>query len=387
MKQKHKPHVVYFITKLELGGAQKVCLELFNSLPSHGFETTLISGISGELVPPTYTSNTILLPALQREVSLRSFFQEIKAFFNLFFLFRRLKKEHPNLIVHTHSTKAGVLGRWAAFCAGIKKRVHTIHGYGFHDHQSSLRWYAIYWIELLTSFITTHFICVSQADVKTGVRLLPGFAKKYSLIRAAINWKPFIQQSSSSPALHASSPRRFVFGTTSCFKPQKNLFDLLHAFKTVHQHFSYARLEMIGDGYLRPHITEWLQDNNLTEVVTLHGWQPDIAPIMQQWHAFVLSSLWEGLPCAIIEARLLKLPVISYKTGGIPEVIHDGVNGLLCEQKNWLALAAQMVRLISDKTLYATLQSHADNLDDFQATYMVAQHHELYRQLGNQKLL
>ena len=104
---------------------------------------------------------------------------------------KKLKKQHPHLIVHTHSTKAGIIGRWAAFFAGIKKRIHTIHGYGFHAHQNKILWVSIYLIEFITSLITTHYVCVSSEDVKTGIKLFPHFSGKHSIIRAAVDWDQF----------------------------------------------------------------------------------------------------------------------------------------------------------------------------------------------------
>jgi len=291
------------------------------------------------------------------------------------------KKKYPNLIVHTHSTKAGITGRWAAFFAGVKNRVHTVHGYAFHAHQSKYVWFAIYLAELVTSFITTHFVCVSSQDVKTGIKLFPRFTQKHSIIRAAIDTQQFM------PAKLATAfpieNQTFIFGTVACFKKQKNLFDLLQAFALVHKKQPNARLELIGDGSLRPSIEQWIAHRKLSSVITLHGWQNQVAPIMLNWHAFVLSSLWEGLPCAIIEARLLKLPVLSYNTGGIHDVIFPGENGFLYAQGQWQQLADGMLSLTHDQPLYNKLQQYCDNLKDFDTQHMVDEHIELYKELSS----
>ena len=118
-------------------------------------------------------------------------FNELRCLWHLIKQLRSLKKRHSTIIVHTHSTKAGIIGRWAAWCAGIKTRIHTIHGYGFHDHQPWLLWLPLYLLELITSIITTHYICVSSADVATGIKLFPYFARKYSVIRAAVDQQQF----------------------------------------------------------------------------------------------------------------------------------------------------------------------------------------------------
>ena len=102
---------------------------------------------------------------------------------------------------------------------------------------------------------------------------------------------------------------------------------------------------------------------------------------MQHWHLFALSSLWEGLPCALIEARLLKLPIVTYNTGGISDIIFHGVNGLVYPQKHWQQLAQGILLLAQDDILYATLAHYPDNLQAFTRQEMIKRHETLYQQL------
>jgi glycosyltransferase involved in cell wall biosynthesis len=400
----YEPHIIYIITKLELGGAQKVCLSLVEGL---GPRATLITGKEGPLVARVANNpNVILMKELTREVRFFGFINELRCFFKLIGILRQLKKKYPHAIVHTHSTKAGLLGRWAAFFAGIRTRMHTVHGYAFHEHQTKVAWFLIYFTELITSFITTHFICVSSADAKTGIKLLPWFASKHSIIRAAVDhgqffvpariskpMRPITSDDVSGVALKTKPEARgnestrdtvkntFIFGTIACFKPQKNLFDLLQAFEYAYKKNPHIRLELIGDGQLRPTIETWIFEHKLNKVITLHGWQNHVTLIMMHWHAFVLTSLWEGLPCAIIEARLQKLPVISYNTGGIHDVIMDGENGLLYPQKEWRQFAQGMIEVSTNQELYKKLCGYRDELEDFKISTMVEQHQNLYKQV------
>lgn len=381
MKQKKELHVVYIITKLELGGAQKVCLALKKGLEEEGHICPLISGTSGKLSSTVQKSSHVyLLDSFTREVSFFSPLKELKNFFILRAQIKKLKKQFPDLIVHTHSTKAGIVGRWAALCAGVKHRVHTVHGYGFHQHQNRFVWSVIYLCELVTSLITTHFVCVSSEDVKTGIQFFPGFVRKHSIIRAAVDWEQFYHPARvAAPFPQESAP--FIFGTVACFKKQKNLMDLLEAFYRVYTHYPHARLEVIGDGTLRPQFENWIAEHQLGNVITLHGWQDKVAPIMINWHAFVLSSLWEGLPCAVVEARLLKIPVVCYNTGGIHDVIMHGENGFLYPQGNIKALAQGMMDLVQDPALVHKLQHFNEDLTDFDNQQMIKQHLDLYQKL------
>jgi len=374
-----KQSIVYIITKLELGGAQKICLSLFNNLEQS--ETFLISGAEGALAPSVKNNpHAFLLTSFKREVGIKSIWNELVNFKQLVTTIKKLVTKDPDLIVHTHSTKAGIVGRWAAYFAGVKTRIHTVHGYAFHEHQNKLMWFCIYGMEYITNLITTHFICVSQADITTGIKLFPKFAEKHSLIRAAVPHEKFYAATQITPFPPTNQP--FIFGTVACFKPQKNLFDLLHAFKKVHNKNPHTCLEIIGDGVQRPAIETWIKEHSLDRAITLHGWQHTVIPSMLSWHCFTLSSLWEGLPCAIIEARLLKLPVISYDTGGISDVIHDGKNGFIVPQKQVDLLAQAMLKVSQTPQLHTQLQQYPDDLAAFDEHVMLKQHQELYNKIN-----
>lgn len=380
MKHKHSLHVIYIITKLELGGAQKVCLALFDGIKKANIRSTLISGSEGLLVDQIKGSSQVyLFDLFKREVSGSTIIKEIRCLLSLTKKLKALKKELPHAVVHTHSTKAGIIGRWAAWCAGIKIRIHTVHGFAFHSHQGWLTWLSIYMAEYITSFITSHFICVSSADVKTGIKLFPHFGHRHSIIRASVDQPLSLLEKSISQSQISTKTSFFIFGTIACFKPQKNLLDLLNAFYKVKQIVQNAQLEIIGDGIERLAIEQWIIEHKLSDSVILHGWQNNVFKIMEHWQVFVLSSLWEGLPCAIIEARLMKLPVISYDTGGIKDIISHQDNGLLCRQKDWHMLAHLMIEVTKNPLLYSALKTYNDDLHDFNHTQMVHEHIVLYQ--------
>ncbi len=375
-------HIVHIITKLEMGGAQKVCLALKEALELKGLSTGLITGTEGELVPRAHSSpTTILMDELTREVSAGRFFGEIVCFCKLVRILRALKRHHPDLIVHTHSTKAGLIGRWAAVCAGIKKRVHTIHGYGFHNHQNFLVHFVIYTLELVTSFITTHYVCVSTLDARRGLRIFPRFARKHSIIRAAVSCQHF-QASGMDARTVPQNGAPFVFGTCGCLRKGKNHIELFKAFERVHRAHPATRLEILGDGILRAEYERWIADHGLGNAIVLSGWHHDVVPIMKLWHAFVFSSLWEGMPCSIVEARLLRLPVITYQTGGVADVIVHGCNGFIHPQHDWEGLAESMNMLLHNATLYERLANHPDDLSAFSVPVMAERHVELYHKLS-----
>lgn len=379
--------VLYIVTKLELGGAQKVCLALMEGASENGFKIGLISGSQGVLVSQIPKAEYVfLLDDFKRETGFKFVMKEFKAFFKILKIIRKLKNKHQNLVIHTHSTKAGIIGRWAAFFAGIKVKIHTIHGFGFNDYQSRLKWCIIFFIEYLTSLITTHFVCVSEKDREFGVRKFPKFGQKSSIIRAAVEWNKFYTPAVRNENMFCLHDDYFIIGTISCFKPQKNLFDLLNAFKFLYDSLdeynkSRVRLQIIGDGVLRNDIEQWIRKNNLSEKIDLLGWHEDVSLFMKNWKVFVLSSLWEGLPISVIEARMCKLPVVAYDVGGIFEVIFNGKNGFLIPPKCVMKLVECLKILIENKEYCEKMASYKDELNDFKDSVMIEKHIQLYQRL------
>ena len=381
MKQNDHMHIVHIITKLEMGGAQKVCLALKQGLDQEGLWTGLISGTKGDLCAhASQLPNTLLIKEMTREVSWRALFQECSCFFTLIRILRTIKKQYPDLIVHTHSTKAGLMGRWAAMFAGVKKRVHTIHGFGFHNHQNPVIHFGIYLFELMTSFITTHYVCVSTIDVKRGIAIFPRFSKKHTVIRAAVDYDHFFKSRKIIESID-NEQAPFIFGTSGVFRKGKNHIELFQAFELVHTKHPHAKLELLGDGILRPVYEQWVKEHNLEGSIILHGWHQDVTPIMRNWHAFVFSSLWEGMPCAIVEARLLSLPVLTYETGGVRDIVIQGKNGYIYKQHDWCGLAKGMRELIEQKTVYKQQRDFNDDLQDFTFNHMIQSHIELYKSM------
>jgi hypothetical protein len=184
-----KRKVVHVITKLELGGAQKVVLMTLERLPRDRYDVALVTGPQGPLVESATRIEDlqcVWLPSLVREIRP---VQDFKALVSLYRLFRR---EKPH-IVHTHSSKAGLLGRWAAKLAGVPFIFHTVHGFAFHDFQRPAVKGVYVWLERITTRITTKLVMVSYANAEKGER--HGIFKRdhWVLCRAAISVKDFMQ--------------------------------------------------------------------------------------------------------------------------------------------------------------------------------------------------
>ena len=192
--------VAHIITKLELGGAQLNTLFTLAQLNRNEYEPILISGSGGMLVEEARTLDDVevyLIPELVREMRPLS---DLKALYKIKAILRELKKDgkkggaagavHP-IIVHTHSSKAGILGRWAAYLSGIKLIIHSVHGFGFNNFQSPLVRSLYVFLERMTSFITRKFIAVSASNITTGVERGIFTEDRVALIRSGIDIEKF----------------------------------------------------------------------------------------------------------------------------------------------------------------------------------------------------
>lgn len=377
-RQKFNKKVIYIITKLELGGAQKICLALFKEFSPNSY---LLSAKDGYLNSEVKNDpNFINLNFMDRPVSVLGFLKDILCFIEVFFNLLKLKHKYPYLIVHTHSSKAGFIGRIAAKVVGSYKIVHTVHGFGFNNQQSAATRTLFMIVEQIGTLCSDNIICVSNVDKDFGSKKFFGFKRKATIIRAAIDEKLFLKQRINK-RIEENNHAEVILGTVSCFKPQKNLIAMLSAISMVAKRLEQSKysfvLEVIGDGEERLQLEEYIKNNNLSAVVRLLGWQLNVAPIMAKWDIFLLSSLWEGLPCSIIQARILRLACVCYNTGGIKEIIINGENGFLIEQ-DITEMAEKIIFLMKNPIILKRMQLYQDELDNFYLQKMIVGHRKVY---------
>jgi glycosyltransferase involved in cell wall biosynthesis len=350
-----KPKVFHVITKLELGGAQKVTLMTLERLPRDQYELALATGPEGLLVD---WANRIpkmaryWIPSLIREVRP---LQDARAFLSLWRLFRQ---ERPD-IVHTHSSKAGILGRWAARMAGVPVIFHTAHGFGFNDFQRPLVRKVYVWLERKTAKITTKLVVVSYANAERAEK--NGIVREgdWVLCRDAISVREFMQPGPRRMQLGAwGIPKdKVIVGMVACFKPQKAPVDFVKVAARVLKETDGVHFIMAGDGELRPQIEQEIRDCGIESRITLLGWHQDMPEVYRNLDIVVLTSLWEGLPCVFSEAMAAELPIVATNVDGAREAIFDGDNGYLHEPHDIEGMARSVLKLAADAGLRQELGS------------------------------
>jgi glycosyltransferase involved in cell wall biosynthesis len=350
-----KTKVFHVITKLELGGAQKVTLMMLERFPRDRYEVGLVTGPEGILVERANRIpflSRFWIPNFVREVRP---IQDLQALFQLWRVFRR---ERPN-IVHTHTAKAGILGRLAARLAGVPIIFHTYHGFGFNDFQRRIVRNFYISLERIIGRVTTQTVVVSNA---TGNRAeATGIVRKgdWMLCRAAIPLDDFIRTGQRRAKLREwNVPEdKVIVGMVACFKPQKSPVDFIDVAARVLKETDRAHFVMVGDGELRPAIEARISELGVTGKVTLLGWQQDMPEVYRNMDIVMLTSLWEGLPCVFFEAMACELPIVATDVDGARDAIVEGGNGFLHQPHDIEGMARSAIRLIQEPALRGTMGS------------------------------
>lgn len=339
--------IFYGITKSNFGGAQRYVFDLATGAKKAGHNVSVICGGNGPLVGKLEREHikVFSLPQMQRDISLVDEFQA------LHFLFRTLWEEKPD-VFHINSSKMGGLGAVAARLAGIKKIVFTSHGWAFNETwrpwwQKILIKFFV-WLTILFSHKT---ICVSEKTRKDVQ--FPFVKHKLVVIHNGINEFELLDRSSARTALGIHDDV-LVVGTNSELHRVKGLDIMLDAWER-YANKSDGILTMISDGELREVLENYAKELGLSDKVIFKGYLDDARKYLRAFDIFCMPSRSENLPYALLEAGQAELPVIATSVGGIPEVIENGINGVLVPPEDSETIFSTLILLSEDKTLRGRL--------------------------------
>ncbi len=367
--------VVHIITKLELGGAQNNTLYTVKHLDKSKFKTILITGKGGILDEEAKTLSTIFIDELVREISPLN---DIKA---LFEIYKILKKEKPD-IVHTHSSKAGILGRIAAFLAGVKVIIHTYHGFGFNDYQKIYVKYFYIFLEKIVSYLTHFLIFVSNDNIRIAKKYFIGNKKKYILIRSGIKLSHFKKEKKYEllKRLKIKKENNTIISTVANFKPQKNPDDFYYIAKKLIKEKENVYFIYAGGGERLEYFRNLSRNDKIDSRLFFTGWIDDSRLIYDSSDIFILTSLWEGLPRSLVEAMASGVIPVCYKTDGVIDIIKDGENGFMVEKGEKDKMYKILINLIEDDNLYNRIKNNLlkTDLSEFDIDLMVKKQEELY---------
>lgn len=378
--------VIQVVTLLELGGAQQVALYIAGQLDRSLYDVTLISGgpeqLSREAGEQAGTE-FIEIPELVREVSP---VKDFSAFIKLYGIIKRYVKNTPaGVVVHTHSSKAGILGRFAARIAGAKVVVHTIHGFGFNDRQGWLKRGIFKTAERLASRAGDMVIAVAEDNITKGVRegIFPrGDAVT---IRCGIDTGYFATPPADIAAVKSGlgiPPGSPVVTMVSNLKPQKAPLDFVRVAAIVLKSVPDTHFVQAGDGELRDAMLAEADRLGISDKFHLLGWRRDVRDIIHVSDVVVLTSLWEGLPLVVPQAMAAGKPVVATAVDGTPEAVKDGVNGFLAAPHDIGRMAEKVALLLADRQLAVRMgEAGRDMVAEFDQDEMVRRVEALYERL------
>jgi glycosyltransferase involved in cell wall biosynthesis len=250
-------------------------------------------------------------------------------------------------VVHTHSAKAGALGRWAARRVGVPAIVHTFHGFPFHDYQSTFRRRGYIEVERRLGRITSRFLAVGAAVAADAIRLGIAPCDRIRVIAAAVGGG----LPPTTPASRARARRLLglpldvpVIGTVGRLDYQKAPGDMLAALTQLGR--PDVRLVWVGDGPLRAKTERAIAAHGLGDRFRLLGERQDVPAILPAFDVFAMSSLYEGLPCAVVEAMTCGIPVVATAVNAVPEIVVPGRTGLLARPHDPASVARGMAWLL-----------------------------------------
>lgn len=370
------------------GPARNACL-LHEQLRSD-FDTRLICGspCQGEHDMAYLLSSeqdVYRLAEMSREISL----SDLKA---LFKLWRILRREKPQ-ILHTHTAKAGALGRAAGWLAGVPVMIHTYHGHVFHGYFSSRKTRFFLAIERLLAKITTRIVAISESQrQELSVKYAVAPASKITVVQNGFHFPEFSEEQRNQARRHFGfEPHEFVLVWAGRMAPVKDVRLLAEVVVGAHEVSSPARFLVVGDGEERPVLEQLVSGCGN---VRLLGWQKDMDLIWRAADAAILTSRNEGTPTALIEAMAAGLPFVSTDVGGVrdlaagecipmpPEHGLRAANGYLTPRRADALLHA-IDRMVSDRSQSREMGAQGRQFvrERFAANRLVNDMRELYFEL------
>jgi glycosyltransferase involved in cell wall biosynthesis len=384
--------ILHIITRLIIGGAQENTLDtVIGQQRTPGLRVTLLSGIDngpeGNLHDSAYAQGVDLklIPDLVRPIAPVT---DALAIARLTAFIRRGGYD----IVHTHSSKAGIIGRLAARAAGTPIVVHTLHGLVFGEHATRTQNAAYIALKRICAPLTHRFISVCDATRKGALEKRIGRPEQHCTIFSGFRVEPFMRvrdelSVEEAKRLAGLRPDSLVVGKVGRLFPQKGHDYFLAAARALASAQPRACFLLVGDGILREKLQAEVASMGLRDRFVFAGRvSPDRVPaLMQAMDVLVHTSEREGLARVIPQASAVGKPVVGFALDGTPEAIDDGVSGLLARPYDAGDVAEKVLSILDNAPRRAAMgeAGRAFASANFPIEVMVDRINEVYRELAH----
>ena len=353
MSSEKKLKICHVITRMIVGGAQENTLLTIKGHLAAGHEVVLATGPSpgreGKLLENTGMPEfpIVEFPDMVRNISP---WHDMRAYFALKKYFRQEKFD----VVHTHSSKAGVIGRLAARAAGVPVVVHTVHGQAFHPYQSKLKNALYIFLERFSARRCDKIYAVAQAMIDQCLERGIGRKDLYKVVYSGMELDKFLDARPEEELRRSLNipPGRKVIGAIARLFPRKGYEELIPAFGKVVEKYPDTHLLIVGDGPARSTYEKMLAEMEISDHVSFAGLvSPDeVCRYVALMDVACHLSLKEGLPRVAVQALAEGKAVVAYDLDGTPEVVRTGETGVLIRPLDWQGAADALCRLLENPT-------------------------------------
>ena len=378
----------HIITWLDRGGAQQNTLLTVEGQRAAGHRVGILfgsqRGLRGDLAGRAASAGADEIPL----ANLRQEMNPVRDVLAFVEVVRVLRRRRPD-VVHTHSSKAGAIGRLAARVARVPVVVHTVHGWSFHAHQSRVERGLAIMVERIGARMTDAIVILAENDRAKGRAAKIGSPDDYRLIRSGIDLAPFRRASECRDQMRASVLDEFgldddttLVGSVTRLSDQKDPITLLDAAARIVAQRPDVVFLVVGDGPLDVTVRSRRQELGLDEHVQLLGSREDVARLVASFDVFLLTSRWEGLPRVVPEAMAAGTPVVATDVDGTSEIVSDGDTGRLIPAGDPRRAAEAVLDLLEHRERADGLASRAvDVVSAWDARKMVDRLEVLYRSI------
>ena len=380
-----KTKILYFITRLDQGGAQASVLTTMKTINKQQFDTYLATGPGGRLDHKFKgePDHLFFISALKHDVKAKYVLHDLVAFIQMGLVLCKVKPD----IVHTNAPKAGILGRMAVRIFWHKAKViHTFHWLGFAKEQGEKHFKFFVWVEKTCAKFTDVLVFVSRKNAAEAKELGIGKSTRTEIIRAGVNFNPILPLKfdviAKKASLNIPAQSKVVLALANC-KPLKNPLHFVFAAYKVVQTMKNVYFIFTGDGPLKEQVTALVKNLNIEKQVLFPGWRNDALELLAISDVYASVSLREGLPMSLLEAMAMRVPAVCYDVDGISEVITNNKTGFLVPPSDINTFAEKLKVILRHKQLRERFEINIDRRDfsEFTATTMVKKQERLYRSL------
>jgi glycosyltransferase involved in cell wall biosynthesis len=377
MKPSQPLKVMQVIARMNVGGPAVLVADLMRNLDHEKFSTVLVTGYCDEnesdyLDEVAQDVASIRIPGLGRSVS------PLKDLGAFFLLIKEIRKFKPD-VIHTHTAKAGVLGRLAGLIASPQaKRVHTFHGHLLHGYFSPSKTRLVSFLERLLGLITYRFIAIGNVVKDDLIRAGIAQDSKFEVIYPGLQDLDKYAKTDARVALGLDQSKKYLVfvGRLTNIKRPERLIDLGRFLKKSHPD---SWLLIAGAGELLESLSAQTTKEDLP--ITFLGWRKDIGMILSASDIAVLCSDNEGMPLTLIQASQSGLPIVSTDVGSVSDIVVNGTTGLLTEASS-KGLIEGVSALLDDPDLGLSFgRAGKERAREFFSSRAMVEHHErLYSQ-------